>query len=236
MEKKDNVWLITLPHAGGSTALFRGWGKKINCKIMNIEYPGHWTRMKEQMLHTFDELVVDVLFNIINRLEVGDEVYIFGHSLGAIMAWQIAPKLLEKGIKVKGLILSASQNPGNFPEKVILEAITDEQLLKLVGYNALDNCESINEQFMRVFFPILKNDMEVCKSFKCDGHFVDIASIVCYGREDIFTDVNEMKKWSRYVRLNSMKEFPGEHLFIEEKDNIEVISMMINEMVWANDN
>ena len=63
MKKKD-VWLINLPHAGGSITTFKGWNKKINCNVLNIEYPGHWTRMNESLLNTFEELVEDVVKTI----------------------------------------------------------------------------------------------------------------------------------------------------------------------------
>lgn len=228
--KDNHIWLVNLPHAGGSTIIFKGWNKKIRCNVLNVEYAGHWSRMKEPLLHSFSELAKDVL-NTMKMIPKGDEIIFFGHSIGAIMAWYISPIIIQEGYKIKGLFLSASQNPGAFPEKSILKSASDKDMLRLIGYKVEEHDEAINNQFMQIFLPILKNDMEVCKSFVCDRHFVDVDSVVLYGIDDIFTDTVEMKKWKEYVRLTAMYEFPGEHLFIEDKANVDKILELINNMI-----
>lgn len=228
MQEKD-TWLINLPHAGGSTTVYKGWNKKVKCTVLNIEYPGHWTRMKEPLLQTFEELAKDVILTIESKVPANSKLCLFGHSVGAIMIWYISPILKSKGYTIKKLFLSASQNPGLFPEKSILKSASDEEMLRLVGYNAKEHPEKINRQFMQTFFPVLKNDIQVCKSFRCDGHYVDVDAVVLYGTEDIFTNIVEMKKWNQYVKMKEMRAFPGEHLFIEDQDNVEKIIRMINE-------
>lgn len=187
--------------------------------------------MKEPLKDSFLELADDVLNRIMQKIPGKSEIYLFGHSVGAIMAWHIAPILSNAGYTVKELFLSASQNPGAFPEKVMIEAVSDNDMLKLIGYEAEKYDQAINDQFMKVFFPILKKDIQVCKSFVCDGHFVDVKSIVLYGVNDVFTNIDEMKKWGKYVNLVSMYEFPGEHLFIENKENVARITELINAVI-----
>lgn len=233
MIEDNKVWLVNIPHAGGSTAVFKRWNKKINCNVLNIEYPGHWTRMNEPMVASFSQLSDDVINVIESKITTRSKLIIFGHSIGAIMAWFIAPRLELKGYSVSYLLLSGSQNPGAFPEKSILISATDSDMLRLIGYKVEEHEPSINEQFMKTFLPILKNDMMVCKSFRCDGHYVDVPSTVLYGTEDIFTDISEMKKWSKYVKLVEMKKYPGEHLFIEEKDNVTHITEYINKIILS---
>lgn len=226
-----SLWLINLPHAGGSTAVFKKWNKKIKCNILNVEYPGHWTRIKEPMLNSFPFLANDVINEIEKNVPQNSNIMLFGHSVGAIMAWYITPILMSKGFKICKLFLSGSQNPGAFPEKSIIMSTSDSDMLRLIGYRTEEHEESINAQFMNTFLPILKNDMMVCKSFVCDGHFVDISSIVLYGTSDIFTDLYEMQKWGKYVLLKSMIGYPGGHLFIDEKENVESITELINNSI-----
>lgn len=228
---KNNVWLINLPHAGGSIITFKGWNKKVNCNVLNIEYPGHFTRMNEPLLHGFEELAKDVVLSIKNKVPINSILCLFGHSVGAIMAWYISPMLEEMGYYIERLFLSASQNPGDFPEKSILQSTSDNKIIKLVGYKTEEHSDEINRQFMETFFPILKNDMQVCKSFHNDGHYVNIDSIVLYGTEDVFTNIEAMKKWNQYVRLIEMKAYSGEHLFIQDHNNIDEITQMINQTI-----
>lgn len=231
MVKNESTWLIMLPHAGGSTTIFKGLKKNINCNILNIEYPGHWMRMKEPLINSFSDLSKDVLRIIREKINKNSDIFLFGHSIGAIISWEITPLLVSQGFLVKGLFLSGSQNPGAFPEKSIIEATSDDKLLKLIGYEKKENEKDITDYFMKIFFPILKNDMEVCKSFICDNHYLNINSIVLYGTEDIFTDIIEMKKWKKYVNLIAMYGFTGGHLFIENEENIPKIIEIINNFI-----
>lgn len=225
----EEIWLVTLPHAGGSSAIFKRWKKKIAYNVLNIEYPGHWTRMNEPLIDTFVALAEDVVHTIEKKIPFGAKVYIFGHSVGAIIAWHISPVLIDIGYDMRGLFLSGSQSPGSFPEKSILKSATDSQMLQMIGYKTEEHDEAINKQFMDTFFPILKNDLRVCKSFFCDGHYVDIRSHVLYGTEDIFTDYEEMRKWEDYVSLVSMNAYFGDHLFINKIENINDITARIND-------
>lgn len=230
MEKKE-IWLVTLPHAGGSSVVFKRWKKKVACNILNVEYPGHWTRMNEPMIDTFEQLADDVVNTIEKNIPYGAMILLFGHSVGAIISWYISPVLIDKGYNVCELFLSGSQCPGSFPEKSILKSVTDSQMLRMIGYKTEEHNEVINKQFMDIFFPILKNDLKVCKSFLCDGHFVGIRSYVLYGTEDIFTEFEEVRKWEDYVSLVSLNAYCGDHLFIDNIENFKGITDLINDEV-----
>lgn len=228
--KLDKLWLITLPHAGGSIVTFKGWDRKVNCNVLNVEYPGHWTRMKEPLVNSFRELQEDVIDFIIKRIEKGSAALIYGHSMGAILAWQITPVLIQSGIDVEAVFISASQNPGDFPEKVMADAVTDDQILDLIGYKK-NSDTAIDDQFVKIFFPIIKNDFEICRNFICDGHYLNVPSIVCYGKNDIFTSLDKVKKWEGYTKLVAIIEYPGGHLFVEEKNNVEKITSLLNGVI-----
>lgn len=227
MKKKD-VWLINLPHAGGSITTFKGWNKKINCNVLNIEYPGHWTRMNESLLNTFEELFEDVVKTIQKKIQSPAEICLFGHSLGAILAWSIIPALKKMGYEVKCIFLSASQSPNFFPENNIRNANTDIEKLKLIGYDVEEHSSDINDQFLKTFFPILDKDLQICKKFVSDNHYIDIDAYVLYGKEDSFVDIDKMVTWGNYVKLIAVYDFPGQHLYLEEKSNRDLLTDLIN--------
>lgn len=224
------AWLITLPHAGGSSNVFKKWTKKLNINLLNVEYPGHWARMNEPLVGNFEELVEDVQELVIRKIKSGEKVYIFGHSVGAIIAWQIAPFLMSKGRDVRMLFLSGSQNPGAFPEDNIVNAVTDEQILHIGGISVNEG-DSLNKKFVQTFLPILKNDLEVCKHFKCDYHKLNIDSVICYGEDDIYTKIEEIRGWKNFVNVVSIEKFSGEHLFVNDDSNIERIIRMLNKYI-----
>ena len=230
MEKK-NIWLINLPHAGGSITTFKGWNKKIKCNVLNVEYPGHWTRMNESLLNTFEELAEDVVETIQRKIQSPAEISLFGHSLGAILAWSIIPTLQRKGYIVKCIFLSASQSPDFFPENNICNANTDIEKMKLIGYDMKEYSSDINEQFLKTFFPILDKDLLICKNFVSNNHYIDIDAYVLYGKEDSFIDLDKMMTWKKFVKLIAVYDFPGKHLYLEEKNNRDLLTDFINKIL-----
>lgn len=226
--KYNNRWLITLPHAGGSSTIFKGWSKELNCNVLNIEYPGHWTRMNEPLLNSFEELTADVMNSIQNDITPFSDIYLFGHSLGAILAWWITPLLQKQGYSVKYIFLSSSQSPDFFPERSILDANTDVEKFKFIDYDMKKYPESINNQFIKTFFPIIDMDLQICKSFVSDCHYVDVDAFVLYGKQDSLIDLDKVKTWNNYVNIISEYEFSGKHLYLEEKHNRELLLNIIN--------
>lgn len=226
--KESNIWLINLPHAGGSSTVFKGWNKGIRCKVLNIEYPGHWTRMKEPLISSFDKLAEDVVQLIQEKIQIPADICLFGHSLGAIISWWIAPVLKRIGYNIRYMYLSASQSPNFFPEKSIVDAVSDIDKLKLIGYDMENYSQKINEQFIKTFFPILDNDLNICKSFVSDDHYVDVEAFVFYGENDELIEENKLITWENYVNLITICKFAGEHLYLEDESNRKTLIEIIN--------
>ena len=228
---KENTWLITFPHAGGSSTIFKGWKKGINCNVLNLDYPGHWIRMREPLLDSFNELAMDAVKSIQNKIKAPADMFLFGHSLGAIMAWWITPILQEKGYTVKTIFLSACQSPNFFPEKNIIDANDEYKKLELIGYEEKDHSAIVNKQFLNTFFPILDKDLQICKTFTFCNHYVSVDSYIFYGKEDNLVDFNKMITWKDYVKLISLQEFTGRHLYLEDKNNKILLISLINKVL-----
>lgn len=231
MDKR--LWLITLPHAGGSSNLFKEWWKNLNCNVLNVEYPGHWTRLKEPLVSTFEELENDVFNSIASSIEVNSHVMIFGHSLGAILAWKIAERLCAYNIMVDGLFLSASQNPGAFPEETIANMHSDDEMLSLIGYHG--DQSALNERVKKIFLPIVRNDLKICQECRLEHTYCDIEAVVFYGLDDPYTRKKEVENWGEYVKCCSIIGLDGDHFYLEKKENRKIIFEQINRYIKMND-
>ena len=227
----SDICLVTLPHAGGSTLAFKKWKRLISSRIVNIEYPGHWIRLREPLLFSFDDLAEDVMQEIKKNIGNATDIVMFGHSLGAILAWHIVEKIEQYDIKVRGLFLSGSQNPGSFPEPCILDADSDEKILDLIGYRAEKINDTNDMYFRRDILPIVCSDLEICKSYKATKIKKDVNSFVFYGLDDVFTKYNEILKWNEYTELNTIIGLNGGHLFFLDKSNSLLISTLINNYI-----
>ncbi len=147
------------------------------------------------------------------------------------MAWWITPILQEKGYTVKTIFLSASQSPNFFPEKNIIDANDEYKKLELIGYEKKDHSATINKQFLNNYFPILDKDLQICKTFTSCNHYVSVDSYILYGKEDDLIDLNKMITWKDYVKLISLQEFTGRHLYLVDKDNKILLISLINNIL-----
>ena len=136
IQMKNDYVLVTLPHAGGTSLIYKNWDARVNCKVLNIDYPGHWTRKNEPFPDTFLDLEIDIYNYLLSKLDENNRILLFGHSMGAIFAWHIASKLIDNHFCVEGLFLSGSDSPFCFP-KLNMDIIHDDEVLELAGYDVI---------------------------------------------------------------------------------------------------
>lgn len=103
--------LITFPCAGGSANNFNKIIKRLDCDICNIEYSGHWKRCDERLYDSMRDCIGSLYSEIEEMVLRSDEIFLLGHSMGAIVAYEIAEMLLARGLSVKTLFLLACMPP-----------------------------------------------------------------------------------------------------------------------------
>ena len=103
--------LFCFNHAGGDSNIFRDWiDFDESIEVMPIEIPGRRKRMGEKCSVDFAKLVDDIAREVILNAK-SDRVFIYGHSLGAILGKKIEmPQsgCLEKWTKEGVMLLNTS--------------------------------------------------------------------------------------------------------------------------------
>jgi len=100
--------LFCLPYAGGTAATFRRWAAladRLDVDVHAVELPGHGRRLGEPAAIDADA-VADALAAAIDRPYV-----IFGHSLGARLAFEVSRRLRDGGA-AEPVRLYVSGSPG----------------------------------------------------------------------------------------------------------------------------
>jgi len=93
------VKLFTFPYAGGNSNIFSPWKKQLNNKIeLNaVELPGRGYRTLEPPNNSIEE-IVNGLLNIF--IKNNSDYAMFGHSMGALIVFELLSLLKCKGIKL----------------------------------------------------------------------------------------------------------------------------------------
>ncbi|MFI1867220.1 thioesterase II family protein [Streptomyces jumonjinensis] len=135
--------LICFAHAGGSAHFYRGWAEALpDLEVHAVHYPGRAHRIDEPTATDLRGLAGEIAEGI--RHLNDRPLALFGHSMGAVVAFETALRLRETGVRVSHVFASAARAPqlpgvpigdgGPLDEDAVAEALialggTDAQAL-----------------------------------------------------------------------------------------------------------
>ena len=235
MKRGDTLKRISLfcfPFAGGSSAAYNKWRSHIDkhIELHLVELAGRGRRIYEPHYESI-EACVDDLFNVI-RNDLNKHPYaFFGHSMGAIIAYELALKIKKNNLPEPIHIFfsgrSAPHIPDAEPEMYYLlpENEFKEKIVEIGGTprEFLDHPE-----LMEALLPMIKNDFRIAELYKYIGEIVplDYDISVLIGKDEDVT-AEQMHEWRRVTKkICSVHYFEGEHFFINE--HIEQVVKLIN--------
>ncbi|RKG78833.1 thioesterase, partial [Corallococcus exercitus] len=101
--------LFCFPHSGGSVGEYVRWADLLpDIEVLGIQLPGRGARAEEAPFTRLHDLV-DTL---VREVDFGTSFAFFGHSLGALVAFETARRLRDLGRAIpSALFLSAAPAP-----------------------------------------------------------------------------------------------------------------------------
>ncbi len=197
--------------------MYRNW--KTNKEIINVDYRGHWYRMDEAVCDSNKELYEDVLGFIVCRVSKEDELILFGHSMGGIVAWHMADELLKLQYKVCSVCVSACLPPQLFPGTRIAEMKKDDDLVELLLENQQVSQRIVETSVFRaIMLPIIKNDIHLCQTYRqgFTNRHVNIPVMLLGGREDALVNSEQMLEWKKCANVKNVFMFDGGHFYFKD--------------------
>jgi medium-chain acyl-[acyl-carrier-protein] hydrolase len=108
--------LFCFHHAGVGAAIYRPWALQVQAEVevCAIELPGRGNRLREPALESVGEIVALVLANLLPELD--RPFFFFGHSMGAVLAYETALALAESGHPVPEHLFVSGRRPPHVPD------------------------------------------------------------------------------------------------------------------------
>lgn len=218
--------LFCLPYSGASAAVYYQWQRKLPAwlKVCPVELPGRGMRMDEPLQTNTAELVIQLAEDV--KCRIDDEPYaVFGHSLGAILAFELVRQL--EGFHVPApmtLIVSGTSAPTQrqrcIEELAALKTKYDliTHLKKLGG---MPDEVINNEELMEMTLPIIQSDFALCKNYTYvpRSEKLPCPLAVISGRDEDITS-EELLAWlDQAGERCSLMKFEGKHFFIHESQD-----------------
>lgn len=164
---RPRVRLFCFAHAGGSAATFHRWPASLgeDVEVLGAELPGRGARLGEPGYRRMPELIAALVAATGPRLDV--PYAIFGHSLGAAIAFELARALRRAGAPLPAhLVVSARfapQLPRTLPP---VHALPQAAFLRALGARyGVANGALDDPEMAALLYPPLQADMEIFETW-----------------------------------------------------------------------
>jgi surfactin synthase thioesterase subunit len=229
----DNPWFIRLraqpqaklrlfcfPYSGAGASLFYPWAEIMpgNVELLAVQYPGRENRIAEAPINQLAPLLDDLVIAIQNYLD--KPFAFFGHSLGALVAFELARRLTDhSGTHLLHLFASSCYAPQLPDPTEPIYALPDAAFkAKLGGLNGMPAEVLENQELMSLLTPILRADFEVCETYQYqDADPLDCDMTAMGGLKDIHVPRSSLQAWqAQTTAAFTVRMFPGDHFYINQ--------------------
>jgi medium-chain acyl-[acyl-carrier-protein] hydrolase len=218
------VRLLCLPYAGGSAAIFRTWPANLpaSVEVCPVELPGRGARIKEALVTGLVPIAAAITHHVAATLD--RPFALFGHSMGAVLAFEIARALrAEYGFEPEHLFVSGRNAPHiPDPDPPIHELPRAEFIAKLRGLDGTPAGVLEHEQLMELMLPILRADFESSETYAYSaGHPLTCAITAFGGLTDREVSAAHLEAWREHTTGPfTARMFPGGHFFIHSAQTL----------------
>ena len=222
MRPNAAINLICFSHAGGAASTFRSWpaGLPSWLELWAIQLPGRNSRWLEAPIPTIPAIVdalIPVLLPYLRR-----PCAFFGHSMGAVLASEVAHALLKRGsFAPQHLFVSGSRPPHVPGLETDLHALPDNEFINEIDrrYGGVP-AEILNSpDMLALLIPVLRAEFAALETFQPAKRAALPCPISAFGgAQDPFVPRSHLEAWRDQTdSLFRIRVFPGSHFYMNSQ-------------------
>ena len=229
------ITLICFPFAGGNRYSFRAfqslWPKEIRTIV--IEYPGRGARIMQPLQSDISNVAIDA-FSLIKEIIGNTDYAIYGHSMGAIVGFEVIHRILDDGLPapvhffVTGT--TAPSSPRRSERKWHL--LPKDQFISRL--RDLDGCPKEifeNPELLDFVEPIIRSDFKAVETFRYHRRKpFDIPVTVVTGSEESMEERDIVLWQEETVRKVDFRRMKGDHFFIFDMQQNDIPRLILEKI------
>jgi medium-chain acyl-[acyl-carrier-protein] hydrolase len=233
---RAEIRLFCFPYAGGGASVFRSWADGLPdwVEICPVQLPGRESRFREPAFTRLGPLVEALAGALQSRLD--RPFAFFGHSLGALVAFELARRLGGDGAPQPAyLFISGCPAPQVFSRQTRVHALPDAELREeLRGLNGTPAAVLANNELMELLLPTLRADFSLCETYT----FVPGPRLTCPvsawgGLSDETVHLRDLNAWrGQTTGPFHLRMLPGDHFFIQHSRPL-LLEMVARDLLGA---
>ena len=214
--------LVCLPFAGAGASFYRPWSSdayRSNLRIVPLQLPGRERRIDEEPLREVPAAVDELVGQLPEALDGVTRMALFGHSLGAVLAYELAARLTTTpGVEVARLFVSGSPPP-DAPRQQRATGLPDDEFLARVAEFAGFNHAAMDDPELReLVLPTLRADIQLHEDYRPGTRDpLPVPVTALRGTSDKLVGAEEAMGWAKFTgRDFAYAELPGGHMYLVE--------------------
>jgi surfactin synthase thioesterase subunit len=225
--------LVCLPHAGGSAAAYAAFpaGLPRGVEVVGVELPGRGTRHDEPPLRSLDAVVMGVAGALAEL--PARRWAVLGHSLGAIVAFELVRRLRRDGGPAPELLIVAAREGPHLPlARDPVHELPDEGFLTALDHLGGTPPEVLDEpELMAAAMPALRADFAISDTYEhVEGEPLGVPILALGGRDDPDVEPARLEAWEEHTTAGfSSTVLPGGHFFVRQCEPV-VLQILAREL------
>ena len=227
------ITLFCLPYAGGAASAYNKWRPYIDkhLDLHPVELAGRGKRIYDPLYQSIEEAVDDVYALLSNQLN-NRSYAIFGHSMGSIIAYELAYKIRKNGLPAplhvffSGRGAPCIDEDGDEMYHLLPEPEFKQKVIELGGTpkEFFDHAE-----LLEVLLPMLRSDFKVAETYKHKGEFIPFADDISIflGKSDDVTAEQACGWRNHSTKTCTIHYLEGDHFFLNQ--HTETIVTIVNQ-------
>lgn len=210
--------LVCLPYAGGGATVFHHWADAFpsDVEVRVVQLPGRQDRLVEPALQSVAQ-AVDGIAAALPMLAPAPLV-LYGHSYGAILAFELAAKLRHTALRPRALVVAARRAPHLPMSGVAMSALPDAEFKELLHLRyGMPRSVLDNHALMEIAMPTLRADFTAVETYQyVPAAPLEIPITALHGMQDPLVSREEMAAWGQVSALPlRFHEVDAGHFFVD---------------------
>lgn len=210
--------LVCFPHAGGSASYFFPVSRALapSIEVICLQYPGRQDRRAEPCLDSVTALADGTVEALAEWTDL--PLVLFGHSLGASVAFETARRLQAAGTQVHGLFASGRRGPTAERDERVHERTDEGLLAELRRLSGTDGSLLGDPDMVAMILPALRADYRAAETYRhSPGETLRCPVTALVGDDDPKVTVEEARDWAAHTSGPfDLKVLPGGHFFLQD--------------------
>lgn len=192
--RRSRTLLVCCPHSGGWADSFVPWRDPVRAlneaagsavvELLAVQYPGHGDRGSEEQAADVGAMAEAISAELAGPAPA--RILLFGHSFGAMVAYETARRLESAGVPPAALAVSGARAPGDPAAPRAEAALPDAQLWRRVTeLGGIDPLLAEDPELRELVLPALRADITAHERYAAAPAGTVGVDIRCYlGADD----------------------------------------------------